>query len=392
MSLAILEQAAILDRALEFATKNHTIVKFLTGLGLDPATITYDQIFDRLQDLAVANLTFANILAMAGAIFLVTTFVVRTIVLMRVLCIFSIVFFLGSAALAYSLPKFLMYLLALPINVIRLVQIRNVVKKARVAAQGTLSMDWLKPFMTPRTYQKGEVLFHKGDPGTEMFQTVSGKFLVTEIGIELPPGRMLGELGFISPDNKRTQSVECIETGEVLTITYDRLLEIYFENPEFGYFFLRLVSDRLLQNHARLEKVLAEDKAKLDALMPPEPKPAEAAVAKLASAASAPMRALREAADRRAQAKQAAIAAQQKAELVKRRRDNWLKRRYRKFTRKIAAFFVFWLGWLMAILVLVQAVILAVVTGNPLIPLGLGGAGLMIWLLALAFRYVLVRS
>ena len=36
------------------------------------------------------------------------------------------------------------------------------------------------------------------------------------------------------------------ESGEVVTITYDRLLEIYFENPEFGYYFLRLASDRLI--------------------------------------------------------------------------------------------------------------------------------------------------
>jgi len=286
-----------------------------------------------------------------------------------------------------------MYFMALPMNIVRLVQIRNIVKTARNAAQGTLSMDWLRPFMTPRTYKKGDLLFRKGDPGTEMLMTLTGKFLVTEIGIEIPAGRMLGELGFVSPDNKRTQSVECIEDAEVLTITYDRLLEIYFENPEFGYFFLRLVSDRLLQNHTRLEKVLAEDKAKLEALTaPPEAKPTEAAVAKLASAASAPMRALREAADRRAQAKREAIAAQQKIETARQRRENWLKRRYRKFKRRIAAFFIYWLGWLMAILVLVQAVILAVLTGNPLIPLGLGTTGVTLWLLALSFRYMLARS
>jgi CRP-like cAMP-binding protein len=54
-------------------------------------------------------------------------------------------------------------------------------------------------------------------------------------------------------------------SGEVLTITYDRLLEIYFENPEFGYYFLRLTSDRLIQNIARLEGVIEQNKAKLQA-------------------------------------------------------------------------------------------------------------------------------
>ena len=97
-----------------------------------------------------------------------------------------------------------------------------------------------------------------------MFYTVTGKFLVKEIGIEIPAGRIMGELGFLSKNNKRTQTVECIESGDVLTITYDKLLEIYFQNPEFGYYFLRLSSDRLMQNITRLEGVIEENnKAKL---------------------------------------------------------------------------------------------------------------------------------
>ena len=48
----------------------------------------------------------------------------------------------------------------------------------------------------------------------------------------------------------------------MLTITYDKLLELYFQNPEFGYYFLRLTSERLLQNIARLEGIIEEYKAK----------------------------------------------------------------------------------------------------------------------------------
>jgi CRP-like cAMP-binding protein len=75
----------------------------------------------------------------------------------------------------------------------------------------------------------------------------------------------MGELGFVTPNNKRTQTVECIEDGAVMTITYDRLLEVYFDNPDFGYFFLRLSSDRLLQNMARMEATIEDYKLKLQA-------------------------------------------------------------------------------------------------------------------------------
>ena len=57
--------------------------------------------------------------------------------------------------------------------------------------------------------------------------------------------------------------MECVESGDVLTITYDRLLEIYFQNPKFGYYFLRLSSERLLQNIARLEGVIEQNKIAL---------------------------------------------------------------------------------------------------------------------------------
>ena len=88
-----------------------------------------------------------------------------------------------------------------------------------------------------------------------------GKFLVKEINVEIGPGALMGELGFLTPDNRRTGTIECIEDGQVLTITYDRLLEIYFRDPQFGYYFLVLTSQRLLQNIDRLQKQLATERA-----------------------------------------------------------------------------------------------------------------------------------
>jgi CRP-like cAMP-binding protein len=147
-----------------------------------------------------------------------------------------------------------------PINAFRLRQMLILVKKARSATQGDTSMEWLKPFMTERKYRKGDVLMKKGDAADEMFLTVTGKFLVTDFGIELPPGQLMGELGFLTPNNKRTATVECTEDAQVLTITYEKLLEIYFQNPQFGYYFLVLTSQRLLENNARLEAIIAQNK------------------------------------------------------------------------------------------------------------------------------------
>jgi hypothetical protein len=261
MNSANLDPAAILNRILEIAAHNLRIERVLIQLGLDPNNVTYDVLFNRLLEIVLANINFANMLALVGASLYVATLMMRTIVPLRVVAIISMVFFLAYGALAGAVATFFLYLLSLPINVIRLRQMLHLVKKARASAQGDLSMDWLRPFMSPRKYRKGEVLFHKGDAAKEMFLTVTGKFLVAEIDIELPPGRFMGELGFVAPENRRTQTVKCIEDGEVLTITYDKLLELYFQNPEFGYYFLRLTSERLMQNISRLEGIIATSKA-----------------------------------------------------------------------------------------------------------------------------------
>src|SRR5262245_56461380 len=228
----------------------------LTQLGIDPAILTVEHLYHRLVDFVMANITFANTLALLGAVFYVGTLLMRTIVPLRISAILGDVSFLSYSVIAHSITTFFLYLLILPINVLRLFQMMNLVKKARLSAQGDLSMDWLKPFMTRRRYRKGDPLFRKGEPANEMLLIVTGRYLVRELGIELSAGRIVGELGFLSPGNRRTQTVDCIEDGEVLYITYDKLLELYFQNPAFGYYFLRLTSERLLHNIARLESMI----------------------------------------------------------------------------------------------------------------------------------------
>ena len=253
--------SAILNRILDTAADNLRVAKVLIKLGLDPNNITYDALFDRLLEIVLANINLANMCALIGASFLVATLLMRTMVPLRVANMVGNVFFVGYGALAGDIKTFLLYLLMFPINAIRLRQMLKLVEKARTATQGDMSMEWLKPFMTERRYRRGDKLVKKGDRANEMFLTVTGKFLVTEISVELPPGRLVGELGFLSPNNRRTATVECIEDGQVLTITYERLLEVYFQNPQFGYYFLVLTSQRLLENIARLEGTIAQEKA-----------------------------------------------------------------------------------------------------------------------------------
>jgi hypothetical protein len=253
--------STILNHISDAAADHLRIAKILVRMGLDPSNITYDALFDRLMEIALAYITLANMFALVGAIFFVATLLMKTMVPLRVANMAGCTFFVVFGALSGNVATFLLYLLLLPINAVRLRQMLKLVRKARSATAGDMSMEWLKPFMTERRYRRGDILFEKNDAATEMFLTVTGRFLVTEIGVELPPGRLMGELGFLTLNRRRTGTVECIDDGQVLTITYDRLLEIYFQDPQFGYYFLVLTSQRLLENISRLERTLAQEKA-----------------------------------------------------------------------------------------------------------------------------------
>jgi hypothetical protein len=60
--------------------------------------------------------------------------------------------------------------------------------------------------------------------------------------------------------------------------------------------------------------------------------------------------------------------------------------RLKKFLGKALGNVVYWIGWVLAILVIAQATILSVTSGNPLVPVLLGGVGLIIWLITSKFR------
>ena len=181
----------------------------------------------------------------------------RTIIPLRCVGIAGNLTGLIAAITMMRWPSLVVNVILLPLNLWRLVQMVKLIKKVKGAAKGDLSMDWLKPFMSRRSVKTGEVLFSKGDAADCMFFTLSGHYRLRQLGIEILPGRVVGEMGFLSPDNRRTQTLECTQDGEVLSITYDELRQLYFQNPEFGFYFLRLVSERMFHNMEKLENEIS---------------------------------------------------------------------------------------------------------------------------------------
>jgi hypothetical protein len=192
----------------------------------------------------------------AGILYIVSHYM-KTMVPLRICEIASNALFAVYGLMYPSWPTLALYGILVPLNSLRLYQMLDLIKKVRVAAAGDLSMEWLKPFMHAHKFKQGDVLFSKGDHAEEMYYIVHGTCRITELGLDLKPGQLVGEMGFLTPGHKRTQTVVCAEDVEMLAITYDKVSEIYFQNPTFGFYFLKLTSERLLQNVHRLEHELA---------------------------------------------------------------------------------------------------------------------------------------
>jgi CRP-like cAMP-binding protein len=208
--------------------------------------------------------------ALFASIFVVATTTMRTMIPLRIFGILANVVLFLTAIPAHNYLVMLVQSAMLLVNSYRLHQMLQLVRDVKKSVNSDLSMDWLKPFMTERNCTAGEILFYKDEKAEDMLYIVSGSFKLVESGIVLPVGAIVGEFGMLTPSNTRTQSLECVESGRVLSVSYSKVEELYVQNPAFGFYFLRLTSARLFQNLNTLQQRLDQQTAAIAA----EPKPA----------------------------------------------------------------------------------------------------------------------
>jgi CRP/FNR family transcriptional regulator, cyclic AMP receptor protein len=213
-------------------------------------------------------MTWFEAIGWLGAVLAVTGSAMRTIIPLRCIGIGANICSLIFSSFTGNYPSLVVNLILLPLNGMRLYQMLGLIKRVKQASRSDLSMDWLKPFMTRHKTRTGELLFAEGDVADCMFFTISGRYRLKEIDIELLQGQVVGEMGFMSPSNTRTQTLECLEAGEVLSISYDEVRQLYFQNPEFGFYFLRLASERLFSNMEKMEEEIVRLRTALPDIEP----------------------------------------------------------------------------------------------------------------------------
>jgi len=179
----------------------------------------------------------------AGALVL-TSFYLKTMIPLRTVAIASNVAFAGYGLMAGALPIVVLHCVLLPLNVARLLQMRALIRRVKRASRGNLSMDMLVPYMNIRTLAAGSKLFDRGDYAEEVFLILKGRVRIVGAGVIVKPGQLIGEMGLFSPGQKRTDTALCESEVELASVSEDRIWELFYQNPEFGAYLLRIVVQR----------------------------------------------------------------------------------------------------------------------------------------------------
>ncbi len=148
-----------------------------------------------------------------------------------------------------SLPTITKHAINFPLNFTRLREMRRLISSVREASATDLNLEWLKPFMHPESFRATDFIFEKGAVAREAYLVVEGQVEISERGVILEPGAIFGEMALFTKNCKRTASAKCLTDVSLLAITYEQFEQLYFQNPEFGLYLVRLMVRRFEANH-----------------------------------------------------------------------------------------------------------------------------------------------
>jgi CRP/FNR family transcriptional regulator, cyclic AMP receptor protein len=191
-------------------------------------------------------LVWAEALTAIGAAFAKRMIPLRTMPILNNM--FGVAAGIGSG----SLSTFIEHAVNLPLNAVRLREMRRLIKSVREASGNDWKIEWLKPFMHPRALKAGSRVFSKGDEAKEAFVLVEGRMLIPGSSAAIQPGAIFGEMALFTAAGRRMASAVCASDVRLLVITYEQFEQLYFQNPEFGLRLVRLIVRRFKMNHAAL--------------------------------------------------------------------------------------------------------------------------------------------
>jgi len=191
------------------------------------------------------ELSIGNIVGFIGAVLMVASYLMKSMLPLRIVALAACVFFFAYGWTKAAWPTLFLYALLIPINIKKALHVHQLVKAIQRAKGDTPVAEWLLPHMTKKKVAAGTKLWSQGDVAKEMLYVESGMVRLVEHGELLGPGSLIGEIGVLSPDNRRTLGVTCETDCTLYSLSAEQMAALYYENPKLGFHVMRLVVHRL---------------------------------------------------------------------------------------------------------------------------------------------------
>jgi CRP/FNR family transcriptional regulator, cyclic AMP receptor protein len=188
------------------------------------------------------------ILGFIGAALMVASYLMKSMLPLRVVALAANVFLVIYAVIGGSWPTVALYLAMIPINIKKVREILKLVRAIENAKADSPVGEWLLPHMTRRLAKAGETLWHRGDKATEMLYVESGQLKLLEYDTTIGPGSIVGEIGLFAPDNRRTRTIVCATDCTLYGLSSEGMAKLYYQNPKLGFHVMRLIVARLMHD------------------------------------------------------------------------------------------------------------------------------------------------
>lgn len=220
---------------------------------------------DLIRPLSTTRGLVTSLASLFGLGLVVAASFMRTMIPLRALTVGSNVMLLGAALLAPNAVAVVLYLVLIPLNTFRLLEIVQLTRRVTQASSADdLSGVWLKPYMKATRLPAGSVLFRKGDRADRLFLLLEGRLGLVEIGKTQPPLELFGEISFFAPDRSRTLTARCATDCLVLSMGEQAFKQLYFQNPKFAFQISHLIAHRLSADIQRLRRKVDALKGELE--------------------------------------------------------------------------------------------------------------------------------
>ena len=190
-------------------------------------------------------------LGFLAAFFMFSTFYMKNMIPLRIIGMTSNATFIVYASLTQVWPLLVLHTVLLPMNLYRLIQMIRLIEKVRQASDGEMSFAFMIPHMKRERFKKGDIVFRQGDEADKIYLLEEGILVVDELEITLSAGELFGEMGVFSGERKRLATLRCKTDVELLFMTDNAIKQLYYQNPQFGFYLMQLLLKRLAENEKK---------------------------------------------------------------------------------------------------------------------------------------------